>query len=131
MGPELAWLLRNVWPKDTPNLTETSLASVDDDEARRLVNEVERVKEEFERYLVDDVVPHISLSPTRVGVVETVRFFMSGHSMNTDCLLMVSGVLSGNGGIVELVQRRYTIGSVDELGRYIERPTIDLSGSAD
>ena len=131
MGPELAWLLRNVWPKDTPNLTETSLASVDDDEARRLVNEVERVKAEFERYLVEDVVPHISLSPTRVGVVESVRFFMSEHSMNTDCLVMVSGVLSGNGGIVDLLQRRYTIGSVEELGRFSERPTVDLRRTVD
>jgi hypothetical protein len=56
---------------------------------------------------------------------------MSEHSMNTDCLVMVSGVLSGNGGIVDLLQRRYTIGSVEELGRFSERPTVDLRRTVD
>jgi hypothetical protein len=130
MGPEIVWLLRNVWPKDTPNLTGTSLASVDDDEARRLVNAVEDVKREFERYLAEDVAPHISRSPTRVGVVESVRLFTSEHSMNTDYLMMISGVLSGNGGVVEMVERRYTIAAVEELGRFSEMPGLDLSASA-
>ena len=127
MGPEIVWLLRNVWPKDTPDLTGTSLASVDDDEARRLVNAVEDVKREFERYLAQDVAPHISLSPTRVGVVESVRLFNSEHSMNTDYLMMISGVLAGNGGVLEMVEQRYTIAAVEELGRFSEMPGLDLS----
>ena len=130
MGPEIVWLLRNVWPKDTPDLTGTSLASVDDDEARRLVNAVEDVKREFERYLAQDVAPHISLSPTRVGVVESVRLFNSEHSMNTDYLMMISGVLAGNGGVLEMVERRYTIAAVEELGRFSEMPGLDLSRPA-
>ena len=130
MGPEIVWLLRNVWPKDTPDLTGTSLASVDDDEARRLVNAVEDVKREFERYLAQDVAPHISLSPTRVGVVESVRLFNSEHSMNTDYLLMISGVLAGNGGVLEMVEQRYTIAAVEELGRFSEMPGLDLSRPA-
>lgn len=130
MGPEIVWLLRNVWPKDTPNLTGTSLASVDDDEARRLVNAVEDVKRELERYLADDVAAHISLTPTRVGVVESVRFFTSGHSMNTDYLMMISGILGGNGGVLELVEQRYTIAAVEELGRFSELPGLDLSRPA-
>ena len=130
MGPEIVWLLRNVWPKDTPDLTGTSLASVDDDEARRLVNAVEDVKREFERYLAQDVAPHISLSPTRVGVVESVRLFNSEHSMNTDYLMMISGVLSGNGGVLEMVEQRYTIAAVEELGRFSEMPGLDLSRPA-
>ena len=130
MGPEIVWLLRNVWPKDTPDLTGTSLASVDDDEARRLVNAVEDVKREFERYLAEDVAPHISLSPTRVGVVESVRLFNSEHSMNTDYLMMISGVLAGNGGVLEMVEQRYTIAAVEELGRFSEMPGLDLSRPA-
>ena len=130
MGPEIVWLLRNVWPKDTPDLTGTSLASVDDDEARRLVNAVEDVKREFERYLAQDVAPHISLSPTGVGVVESVRLFNSEHSMNTDYLMMISGVLSGNGGVLEMVEQRYTIAAVEELGRFSEMPGLDLSRPA-
>ncbi len=130
MGPEIVWLLRNVWPKDTPDLTGTSLASVDDDEARRLVNAVEDVKREFERYLAQDVAPHISLSPTRVGVVESVRLFNSEHSMNTDYLMMISGVLAGNGGVLEMVEQRYTIAAVEELGRFSEMPGLDLSRPA-
>ena len=130
MGPEIVWLLRNVWPKDTPDLTGTSLASVDDDEARRLVNAVEDVKREFERYLAQDVAPHISLSPTRVGVVESVRLFNSEHSMNTDYLMMISGVLAGNGGVLEMVEQRYTIAAVEEHGRFSEMPGLDLSRPA-
>ena len=130
MGPEIVWLLRNVWPKDTPDLTGTSLASVDDDEARRLVNAVEDVKREFERYLAQDVAPQISLSPTRVGVVESVRLFNSEHSMNTDYLMMISGVLAGNGGVLEMVEQRYTIAAVEELGRFSEMPGLDLSRPA-
>jgi len=130
MGPEIVWLLRNVWPKDTPDLTGTSLASVDDDEARRLVNAVEDVKREFERYLAQDVAPHISLSPTRVGVVESVRLFNSEHSMNTDYLMMISGVLAGNGGVLEMGEQRYTIAAVEELGRFSEMPGLDLSRPA-
>ena len=130
MGPEIVWLLRNVWPKDTPDLTGTSLASVDDDEARRLVNADEDVKREFERYLAQDVAPHISLSPTRVGVVESVRLFNSEHSMNTDYLMMISGVLAGNGGVLEMVEQRYTIAAVEELGRFSEMPGLDLSRPA-
>ena len=98
MGPEIAWLLRNVWPKDTPNLTETSLASVDDDEARRLVNEVESVKRGVRALLVEDVARTSPCHATRVGVVERSGCSTSGHSMNTDYLMLISGVLAGNGG---------------------------------
>src|SRR6185437_4320467 len=130
MGPELAWRLQHVWPKDQPNVTDVDLSGVDDDEARRIVNQVEDVKREFERFVADDVVPHISRQPTRVGVVETVRLFTSVFSMNTDYLLLLSGILEGNGGMLDQIAERYTITATDELGRFAELATYDLSKSS-
>jgi len=129
MGPELAWRLQHVWPKDQPNVTDVDLSTLDDEAARRIVNQVEDVKREFERFVADDVVPHISRQPTRVGVVETVRLFNSEYSMNTDYLLLLSGILSGNGGVLDLIAARYTITATEELGRFAELATYDLEKS--
>jgi hypothetical protein len=126
MGPELVWRLQHVWPKDQPDLTDVDLSSLDDEEARRIVNQVEDVKREFERFVAEDVVPHISRQPTRVGVVDTVRLFNSEYSMNTDYLLLLSGILGGNGGVFDLVAERYTITATEELGRFAELATYDL-----
>jgi hypothetical protein len=126
MGPELAWRLQHVWPKDRPNLTDVDLSTLDDEEARRIVNQVEDVKREFERFVAEDVVPHISRQPTRVGVVETVRLFNSEYSMNTDYLLLLSGILGGNGGVLDLIADRYAITATEELGRFAELATYDL-----
>lgn len=129
MGPEIAWQLRHVWPKDLPDLTDTKLSDVDDDEARRLVNEVEEVKRTFERYFGNDIVPNIPRTPTRVGVVETARLFTSQHSMNTDYLLMLSGILHGSGGVLELIIERYTVTAAEELGRYSEDSLYEIPPS--
>ena len=51
MGPELAWRLQHVWPNGQPNLTDVDLSTLDDKEARRIVNQVEDVKREFERFV--------------------------------------------------------------------------------
>jgi hypothetical protein len=127
MGPEIVWRLQHVWPKDTPDVTEIKLSDVDDDEARRLVNQVEDVKQAFERFVAEEVVPHISRRPTRVGVVETLRMFTSGHSMNTDYLLLLSGILGGHGGVLSQIAERYTISTTEELGRFIELETHVLA----
>ena len=63
-------------------------------------------------------------------MVESVRLFNSEHSMNTDYLMMISGVLAGNGGVLEMVEQRYTIAAVEELGRFSEMPGLDLSRPA-
>lgn len=129
MGPELVWRLQHVWPKDQPNLTDVDLSSLDDEEARRIVNQVEDVKREFERFVAEDVVTHISRQPTRVGVVETVRLFNSEYSMNTDYLLLLSGILEGNGGVLDQIAERYAITASEELGRFAELATYDLEKS--
>lgn len=131
MEPELVWGLRHVWPKDTPDLTEVNLSDVEDDEARRLVNQVEDVKRTFERFVAEDVVPHISRQPTRVGLVETVRLFNSEFSMNTDYLLLLSGILEGHAGVITQIEERYTITTTEELGRFAELATYDLSKSSE
>jgi hypothetical protein len=130
MGPGLVWRLQHVWPKDQPDLTDTDLSKLDDQEARRIVDQVEEVKREFERFFAEDVVPHISRQPTRVGVVEAVSLFYSGYTMNTDYLLSVSGVLGGNGGVVDQIAERYTITATEELGSFAELATYDLSKSS-
>jgi hypothetical protein len=71
MGPELVWRLQHVWPKDQPDLTDVDLSNLDEDEARQIVNQVEDVKREFERFLAEDVAPHISRQPTCVGVADS------------------------------------------------------------
>lgn len=126
-NPEIVWRLQHVWPKDTPDVTEVNLSDIDDDEARRLVDQVEDVKGAFERFVAEDVVPHISQIPTRAGMVETVRLFSSGFSMNTDYLLLLSGILGGNGGVLDQIAERYTITTTEELGRFNELETYDLS----
>jgi hypothetical protein len=131
MGPELVWRLRHVWPKATPDLTEVNLSDLDNDEARQLVNQVEDVKRTFERFVEEDVVPYISRRPTRVGLVETVRLFSSELSMNTDYLLLLSGILNGNGGVVTKIKERYTITTIQELGRFAELATYDLPKSSE
>lgn len=130
MGPELVWRLQHVWPKDTPDLTEVNLSGVDDDEARRLVNQVEDVKRAFERFVAEDVVPHISRQPSRVGVVETVRLFTSEFSMNTDYLLLLSGILEGSGGVLDQIAEHYTITATEQLGRFAELETYELPQSS-
>jgi len=130
MGSELVWRLQHVWPKDTPDLTEVNLSGVDDDEARRLVAQVEDVKRAFEHFVEEDVVPHISRQPTRVGVVETVRLFTSESSMNTDYLLLLSGILEGNGGVLDQIAESYTITTAEGLGQFAELATYDLSKSS-
>jgi len=130
LGPELVWRLQHVWPKDQPNLTDVDLSSLDDEEARRIVNQVEDIKREFERFVAEDVVPHISRQPTRVGVVETVRLFNSEYSMDTDYLLLLSGILGGNGGVLDQIAERYTITATEELGRFAELATYDLEKSS-
>ena len=127
MGPELVWQLQHVWPKDTPDLTTVDISSLPDTEAERIVEQVEDVKREFERFFADDVVPHISLSPTAFGAVETVRLFTSGHSMNTDYLLLLSGILDGNGGVVDQITQSYTVTAAQEIGRFSELATYDLT----
>jgi len=67
---------------------------------------------------------------TRVGLVETVRLFTSEFSMNTDYLLMLSGILAGNGGVIAQIEERYTITATEELGRFAEQATYDLSKSS-
>jgi hypothetical protein len=131
MGPELAWPLQHVWPKDTPDVTEISLSDLDDDEARRLVNQVEDVKGAFERFVAEELVPRIPRNPTRLGVVESLRLFSSGHSMNTDYLLLLSGILGGNGGVLGLIAERYTISAAEELGRFSELETLTLRESSE
>jgi hypothetical protein len=131
VGPELVWRLQHVWPKDTPDLTEINLSDVDDEEARRLVNQVEDVKRTFERFVAEDVVPHISRQPTRVGLVETVRLFNSEFSMNTDYLLLLSGILEGHGGVIAQIEERYTITTTEELGRFAELATYDVSEASE
>jgi hypothetical protein len=126
MGPEIVWRLQHVWPRDVPDLTETKLSEVDDDEARRLVNEVEEAKRAFERFVDEEVVPKISPHPTRVGVVETLRLYSSQHSMNTDYLLLLSGILSGHGGVLDQISERYTIAAMEEIGRFSELNTHEL-----
>jgi hypothetical protein len=130
MGPELVWRLQHVWPKDQPDLTDVDLSGLDDEEARQIVNQVEDVKREFERFVAEDVVPHISRQPTRVGIVETVRLFNSEYSMNTDYLLLLSGILGGNGGVLGQIEERYTITATEELGRFAELATYNLSKSS-
>ena len=131
MGPELVWRLRHVWPKDTAELTEVNLSDLDDDETTRLVNQVEDVKRTFERFIEEDVVPHISRQPTRVGLVETLRLFNSEFSMNTDYLLLLSGILGGHGGVITQIEERYTIATTEELGRFAELATYDLTKSSE
>ena len=131
MGPEIVWRLQHVWPKDIPDVTETKLSDLNDDEARELVNQVEDVKREFERVFVEELLPRIPTKPTRVGLVETVRLFTSGHSMNTDFLLLLSGILSGSGGMVEQIAERYTITATEELGRFSELETHELPESGE
>ena len=127
MGPELVWRLQHVWPKDTPDLTTVDINSLSDDEARKVVNQVEDVKREFERFFADEVVPHISRSPTRIGLVETVRLFNSEFSMNTDYLLLLSGILAGHGGVVSQIEQSYTVTAAEEIGRFAELATYDLT----
>jgi hypothetical protein len=129
MGPEIVWRLQHVWPKDMPDVTDVKLSDVDDDEARRLVSHVEDVKREFERVVTDEVLPRISRTPTRTGLVETMRLFASGHSMNTDYLLLLSGILGGSGGVMDQIAERYTITATEDLGRFIELETHELPGS--
>jgi hypothetical protein len=124
-GHEIVWRLQHVWPKGMTDLTEIDLNHVDDEEARRLVAQVEDVKRDFERFVADEVVPRIPRRPTRVGVVETLRLFTSGFSMNTDYLLLVSGVLAGDGGTLQLIAERYTMTATD-LGRFGELQTYTL-----
>jgi hypothetical protein len=131
MGSEIAWLLRHVWPKDTPDVTEINLSDVDDDEARRLVNQVQNVRSAFERFVAEELVPRIPRNPTRAGVVESLRLFKSGHSMNTDYLLLVSGIVGGDGGVLDLIAERYTIGAAEELGRFRELETLTLHESGE
>jgi hypothetical protein len=131
MGPEISWLLRHVWPKDTPDVTEINLSDVDDDEARRLVNQVQDVRSAFERFVAEELVPRIPSGPSRVGVVDSLRLFKSGYSMNTDYLLFVSGIMSGNGGVLDLIAERYTISAVEELGRFRELETLTLRESGE
>jgi hypothetical protein len=131
MGSEIAWLLRHVWPKDTQDVTGISLSEVDDDEARRLVNQVEDVKRAFERFVAEEVVPRIPREPTRSGVVESLRLFTSEYSMNTNYLLFLSGILSGNGGVFDLIVERYTIGEAEELGHFRELETFTLRESGE
>ena len=126
MGPEIVWRLQHVWPRDVPDISDTNLAEVDDDEARRLVNEVEEVKRAFERFVDQEVVPKISRRPTRVGVVETLRLYTSEYSMNTDYLLLLSGILSGDGGVSDQLSERYTIAATEEVGRFSELKTYEL-----
>jgi hypothetical protein len=130
MGPELVWRLQHVWPKDTADLTGVSLPDLPDDEASRIVEQVEEVKRAFERFIAEDVVPHISRRPTRLGLVETVRLFTSEFSMNTDYLLLLSGILQGNGGVIAQIEERYAISTTEEVGRYAELPTYDLASGS-
>jgi hypothetical protein len=130
MGPELVWRLQHVWPKDTADLTEISLSDVTDDEASRLVSQVEDVKQAFEKFFAEEVIPNISRRPTRLGEVATVRLFTSEFSMNTDYLLLLSGILEGNGGVIAQIEERYTIATAEEIGRFAELPTYDLSSGS-
>jgi hypothetical protein len=130
MGPELVWRLQHVWPKDTADLTAVSLPDLPDDEASRIVSQVEDVKQAFEKFVAEEVIPNISRRPTRLGLVDTVRLFTSEFSMNTDYLLLLSGILEGNGGVLALIEERYTISTTEELGRFAELPTYDLSSGS-
>ena len=124
MGSEIVWRLR-VWPKGVPDLTQVDLSDVDDDEARRLVNQVEAVKRGFEDFVREDVVPNISQEPSRVGIVKTLRLFSSAHSMNTNYLLLLSGILSGTGGVLDQIGERYTVSSTEQLGLFSQLETYE------
>ncbi len=129
MEPEIVWRLQHVWPKDTPDLTTTDLSGLDDAEAERIVNQVEDVKRAFESFIAQDVVPHISQAPTRAGIVESLRLFTSETSMNTDYLLLLSGILDGNGGVLDQIAARYTVTATEALGRFSELETYKLPPS--
>ena len=50
--------------------------------------------------------------------------------MNTDYLMMISGVLGGNGGCSSCWSSATRSAAVDELGRFSETPAVDLSRPA-
>lgn len=120
MEPERVWRLQHVWPKDTPDLTLVNLSDLDDAEARNVVDQVEDVKRAFESFVAEDVMAHISHTPTRVGIIESLRLFTSETSMNTDYLLLMTGLLGGDGGVLGQIAERYTITATEELGRFSE-----------
>jgi hypothetical protein len=120
MEAERVWRLQHVWPKDMPDLTTVNLSDFNDAEVRQVVEQVEDVKRAFESFVADYVMAHISQTPTRVGVIESLRLFTSETSMNTDYLLLLTGLLAGDGGVLGLIAQRYMIKATEELGRFSE-----------
>ena len=123
---EIVWWLQHVWPKGMPDVTEINLSKVDDDEAGRLVNQVQDVRRAFERFIAEEVLPHVSRRPTRAGSVESLRLFTSQHSMNTDYLLLLNGIVGGSGGVLDQIAERYTIRTTEELGSFCELETYRI-----
>ena len=115
---DLVYQLQHVWPKDVPDVTKVDLSGLDDDEARRLVEQVDGVKRAFESFFAEDVVPHISRQPTRAGVVAGVQLFTSDNTMDTDYLLWLGGILMGSGGVLEQIAERYTTTKTELLGNF-------------
>ena len=128
---EIVWRLQHVWPKDVPDVTEINLSEVDGEEARRLGNQVADVRRAFERFIAEEVLPHIPRRPTRAGSVKTLRLFTSRHSMNTDYLLLLSGIVGGSGGVLDQIAERYTITTTEELGRFSELETYEIPESGE
>ena len=59
-------------------------------------------------------------------MVGTLRLYTSEYSMNTDYLLLLSGILAGDGGVSDQISERYTIASTEEVGRFSELKTYEL-----
>jgi hypothetical protein len=62
-----------------------------------------------------EISPHISRQPSREGREEILRLFSSETSMITDYLLLLSGVVEGDGGVIAQIEERYTITTTEEL----------------
>lgn len=89
------------------------------------------VRRAFERFIADEVLPHIPRRPTRAGSVKTLRLFTSRHSMNTDYLLLLNGIVGGSGGVLDQIAERYTITTTEELGRFRELETYEIPESGE
>lgn len=122
---EVVWRLQHVWPKDAPDVTDIEASDSDD---KRLSDRVEDVKQAFERFIAEDVVPHVLGESTRAGRVESVRLFRS-HT-NTDYLLLVSGIFGGTGAVLDVIAKRYAFTTSEELGHFRELDTYELPESS-
>ena len=103
-------------------MTGINLSQVDSDEASRLGKQVPDVRRAFERFIADEVLPH--------GSVKTLRLFTSRYSMNTDYLLLLSGIVAGSGGVLDQIAERYIV-TTEELGRFSDLETYEIPESGE